>query len=115
MSHVPDPEIRRILASSDRPEVPQQVCDCPSFRNGIDQNSQRSNANQGLIGQTRSERCLFFSPIISEVPQIQMERPNMAVQSTPLWSEQCSLCFHQVDETSSLHVKKVWDQIYSVS
>ena len=39
----------------------------------------------------------------------------MAVPSTPFQSEQCSLCFHQAIETSGLHIKKVGDQIHSVS
>ena len=49
-----------------------------------------------------------------EVSQIQMERPNVAIQSTALWPEQRSLCVHQSDEASGLHTEEVGNQINSL-
>ena len=80
--------------------------------------SQRPNAEQRLACQARPERCLpfnFHPSIMPKIPQIQMGMPNMAVQSTPLWSEQRSIRVHQVNKASGLCIEEVGDQINSVS
>ena len=50
-----------------------------------------------------------------EVPQIQIGRPNEAIQSTPIRPEQCALCFHQAIETNGVHTEEVGDQNNPIS
>ena len=88
-----------------------------TLQDGINQNSQRPNAEWGLACQVRPERCISFSShptFMPEVPQIQIGRPNLAVQSASIRSEQCSMCVHQANEASDLHIKEVEDQINPV-
>ena len=51
---------------------------------------------------------------MTEIPQIQMGRPNLAVQSTSIRSEQRSMCVHQANEAGDLHIEEVGDQINPV-
>ena len=88
-----------------------------TLQDGINQNSQRPNAEWGLACQVRPERCISFSShptFMPEVPQIQIGRPNLAVQSASIRSEQCSMCVHQANKAGDLHIKEVGDQINPV-
>ena len=58
---VPCPKIRRIMAPCGEPEASERLGGYSPFQDGVNKDSERSSAKEGLDVQARPERCIFQS------------------------------------------------------
>ena len=94
---------RRSVAPSDKSQGTKSLCNSATLQDGINQNSKIPNSKGRLAHKTRPEGCLSISssePLLPKVPQIPLAGPVVAIHSPPIWTKQCTLYFHQINETS---------------
>ena len=79
---------------------------------GVGQIGKRFDTERRLADKTISKRCLLDSasaPLPSEISQILLARPNVAICSPPIWSKQCSIYIHKINEASGGNSEEVRD------
>ena len=91
------------MAPSDKSQGTKSLCNSATLQDGINQNSKIPNSKGRLAHKTQPEGCLSISssePLLPEVPQIPLAGPVVAIHSPAIWTKQCTLYFHQNNETS---------------
>ena len=116
-SNVPCPKVRRLMATSDKLEITQQVRGYSPFQDGINQDGKRANPKGGLASQARPEgrvSCSPHTPFTPKVPEVPVARPDLAIQGSSIWSEQCTVHLLQTPEAGCFHTAEARNQVNSL-
>ena len=100
------------MVASDKSQSIKCLCSGSTLQDGVNQVSKKIDTEGRLADQVRFKRCLLdgaSAPLPSEVPQILLARPIVAICSPPVWTKQCSLYIHQFNETSGGNFEEVRD------
>ena len=79
------------------------------FQDGICQDSQEFTPEGRLVGETRPPRRILDSahaPGTSEIRQVSVAEPILAVQGSPFWPQQCPVHIYEADEAGSVTLKE---------
>ncbi len=97
---IPSPKERGRPETSDQPQSAKQICGDPTFQNGGPTDAKGPPQRKRLDGQNRPEGRLFFSPDISQGPeilQVPLERSDISIH---LWSVMRSMGLYQDNQDS---------------
>ena len=100
------------VASSDKSQSVECLHGSPTLQDGVGQIGKRFDTERRLADKTRSRRYLLDSasaPLPSEISLILLARPNVAICSPPIWSKQCSIYIHKINEASGGNSEEVRD------
>ena len=110
-------QVRWIMATCDKFKIPQPICEGPSLQDGIHKTSEGLDSGRRLLDKTRSKGCLSHPSSTSgssEISEVPMARPTVAVQSPSLWFEQRPIHLHQAYEASGSIVEEVRNTNYPI-
>ena len=97
-------EVRRLMETSHQPQRTQQVHNDSSLQDGVCQNLEGAGSDERLDGQAGLKGRLPYCPNPPRpptIPEVCMERSDVAVQVPAIWSEHCPLDVHKADEARS--------------
>ena len=97
------------MAARGESEAAQRAHHLTPFQDGICQDSQEFTPEGRLVGETRPQRRILDSahaPGTSEIPQVSVAEPILAVQGSPFWPQQCPVHIYEADEAGSVTLKE---------
>ena len=104
--------VPREMVPSDESQSIECSCCSPTLQDEVNQISKRNDTERRLADKVRSKRCLLdgtSAPLPSEISQILLARPNVAIRGPPIWSKQCSIYIHKTNEASGGNFEEVRD------
>ena len=107
--YLPGSKIRRVMAARGESEAAQRAHHLTPFQDGICQDSQEFTPEGRLVGETRPQRRILDSahaPGTSEISQVSVAEPILAVQGSPFWPQQCPVHIYEADEAGSVTLKE---------
>ena len=102
------------MVASDKPQSIECLCGGSTLQDGVYQFSKRIDTEGRLADQVRFKRCLLDGasvPLPSEVSQILLARPVVAICSPPIWTKQCSLIFTKLMKPVVVNLGKLGIQV----